>query len=354
MLDSFNVILPISGVSVNVLLLILLGTSVGVLGGFFGMGGAWMVTPALNIFGFPMPFAVGTDMCHMAGKSIISTRRHAKFGNVDAKLGLTMLAFDVVGIEIGARLVMMLESRGLAGPVIRWVYVVFLFLIGSLVFYDYFKKRALERRGDHAAGTSESAVQWYVTLHRINLPPIVDFKVAQVRCSMWLPATVGLFVGVLAGFLGIGGGLIMMPALVYSDWLSHLRRRRNRSLHGDALGRLWCLHVRDEGSRGAAGRAHHADRRRPGRPDRDDCHQVHSRIRHPSPVRPDGRLRAGVRRSQAVWNECGGNLGRHARRERDDTRHHRRNGARSRQRTPARARTPTGRLTQRATAREHT
>jgi hypothetical protein len=215
MLDSLNVILPISGVSVNVLLLILLGTSVGVLGGFFGMGGAWMVTPALNIFGFPMPFAVGTDMCHMAGKSIISTRRHAKFGNVDAKLGLTMLAFDVVGIEIGARLVMMLESYGMAGPVIRWVYVVFLFLIGSLVFYDYFKKRELERRGDHAAGTSESAVQWYVTLHRINLPPMVDFKVAQVRCSMWLPATVGLFVGVLAGFLGIGGGLIMMPALVY-------------------------------------------------------------------------------------------------------------------------------------------
>lgn len=215
MLDFFNVVLPISGVSVNVLLLILLGTAVGVLGGFFGMGGAWMVTPALNIFGFPMPFAVGTDMCHMAGKSIISTRRHAKFGNVDAKLGLTMLAFDVVGIEIGARLVMMLEGYGLAGPVIRWVYVVFLFLIGSLVFYDYFKKRALERSGDHAAGTSQSAVQWYLTLHRINLPPIMDFKVAQVRCSMWLPATVGLFVGVLAGFLGIGGGLIMMPALVY-------------------------------------------------------------------------------------------------------------------------------------------
>jgi uncharacterized protein len=215
MMDALNVVLPISGVPVNILLLVLLGTAVGVLGGFFGMGGAWMVTPALNIFGFPMPFAVGTDMCHMAGKSIISTRRHAKFGNVDAKLGLTMLLFDVVGIEIGARLVMMLEGYGLAGPVIRWVYVVFLFLIGLLVFYDYFKKRALERGSDHAVDSSQSAVQWYLTLHRINIPPIIDFKVAQVRCSMWLPATVGFFVGVLAGFLGIGGGLIMMPALVY-------------------------------------------------------------------------------------------------------------------------------------------
>jgi uncharacterized membrane protein YfcA len=214
MLDFLTVTLPISGVEINVLLLILLGVAVGVLGGFFGMGGAWMVTPALNIFGFPMPFAVGTDLCHMAGKSIISTRRHAKFGNVDAKLGLTMLAFDVCGIEIGARLVMLLERRGLAGPVIRWVYVVFLFLIGLLIFYDYFKKRALDRR-QGTVGGSETAVRWHVRLHRINVPPVVSFNVAQVRCSMWLPALVGLFVGVLAGFLGIGGGLLMMPALVY-------------------------------------------------------------------------------------------------------------------------------------------
>ena len=213
MFDFFTVILPISGVPVNILLLGLLGVAVGVLGGFFGMGGAWMVTPALNIFGFPMPFAVGTDLCHMAGKSIISTRRHAKFGNVDMKLGLTMLAFDVVGIEIGARLVMLLESYGMAGPVIRWVYVVFLALIGALVFYDYFKKRSLDRTGGMAEG--ESAVKWHLTLHRINLPPIVTFDVAQVRCSMWLPAAVGFLVGVLAGFLGIGGGLLMMPALVY-------------------------------------------------------------------------------------------------------------------------------------------
>ena len=139
-MDFLTITLPISGVAINPLLLLLLGVAVGVLGGFFGMGGAWMVTPALNIFGFPMPFAVGTDLCHMAGKSIISTQRHAKFGNVDVKLGLIMLGFDVVGIEIGARGVMFLEKLGLAGPVIRWVYVVFLALIGTLVFYDFLKR----------------------------------------------------------------------------------------------------------------------------------------------------------------------------------------------------------------------
>jgi hypothetical protein len=215
MMDFLTVTLPISGVPVNVFLLVLLGVAVGVLGGFFGMGGAWMVTPALNIFGFPMPFAVGTDLCHMAGKSIISTRRHAKFGNVDMRLGLTMLAFDVVGIEIGARLVMFLERLGLAGPVIRWVYVIFLFLIAALVFYDYFKKRAMEKTAPSAGGEEGSAVRWHETLHKIKIPPIIRFDVAGVECSMWLPATVGLFVGILAGFLGIGGGLLMMPALVY-------------------------------------------------------------------------------------------------------------------------------------------
>jgi hypothetical protein len=213
--DLMSITLPISGVAMNPLLLVLLGVAVGVLGGFFGMGGAWMVTPALNIFGFPMPFAVGTDLCHMAGKSIISTRRHAKFGNVDAKLGLTMLLFDVVGIELGARLVMFLERLGLAGPVIRWVYVVFLFLIGLLVFFDYFKKKAMERQAGASVGDSQSAVRWHETLHKIKIPPMVSFSVAQVECSLWLPAGVGFLVGVLAGFLGIGGGLLMMPALVY-------------------------------------------------------------------------------------------------------------------------------------------
>lgn len=214
--EWLTITLPISGVSINPLLLVLLGVAVGVLGGFFGMGGAWMVTPALNIFGFPMPFAVGTDLCHMAGKSIISTRRHAKFGNVDAKLGLAMLAFDVVGIECGARLVMYLERLGLAGPVIRWVYVIFLFLIGLLVFYDFFKKRSLEKSAA-AAGSAPagSAVRWHETLHKIKIPPIVRFNVAQVECSLWLPAGVGFLVGFLAGLLGIGGGLLMMPALVY-------------------------------------------------------------------------------------------------------------------------------------------
>jgi uncharacterized protein len=194
--------------------LLLIGFSVGVIGGFFGMGGAWMVTPGLNILGFPMAFAIGTDMAHMAGKSIVSTMRHAKFGNVDYKLGGLMVVGTVIGIECGAQLVMWLESRGTVEPVVRWAYVVVLLLVAFVVFADYVKARRnkkagiLDERG--AAGFT-----WYKSLHAINIPPMMDFEVSGIRCSIWLPITVTFVTGVLAGFLGIGGGLLRMPALIY-------------------------------------------------------------------------------------------------------------------------------------------
>ena len=111
-MDWLYVLMPIAGIKIFWPGLIILGIGVGIIGGFFGMGGAWMVTPGLNILGFPMAFAIGTDIAHMAGKSLISTMRHGKFGNVDYKLGLIMLVGTVVGFEIGAQMVMWLERIG--------------------------------------------------------------------------------------------------------------------------------------------------------------------------------------------------------------------------------------------------
>ena len=165
-MDWLYVLMPISGCTVFWPGLIILGLGVGIIGGFFGMGGAWMVTPGLNILGFPMAFAIGTDVAHMAGKSLISTMRHGRFGNVDYKLGLTMLVGTVVGVEIGAQIVMQLERLG-------------------------------------------------SKLHAIKIPPMVHFHQAGIYCSAWLPICVSFLTGVLAGILGIGGGLIRMPALVY-------------------------------------------------------------------------------------------------------------------------------------------
>jgi len=133
-MDWLYILMPIAGVKIFWPGLIILGIGVGVIGGFFGMGGAWMVTPGLNILGFPMAFAIGTDIAHMAGKSLISTMRHGKFGNVDYKLGGIMIIGTVAGFEIGAQMIMWLERIGIVGPVVRWMYLILLALIAWMVF----------------------------------------------------------------------------------------------------------------------------------------------------------------------------------------------------------------------------
>ncbi|MBN1608236.1 MAG: sulfite exporter TauE/SafE family protein [Polyangiaceae bacterium] len=215
-MEWFDVYLPIAGLQFNVLVLLLIGFTVGVCGGFFGIGGAWIVTPALNIFGFPMPYAIGTDLAHMGGKSIVSTIRHGRFGNVDYKLGVTMILGTTLGMEMGARLVMWLERIGVAGPVIRKAYIVFLAFIGAFVLYDYIKHSCAQRgRGARSGGRAAGGVDIASTLHRIKIPPMIHFRTAGITCSMWLPVIVGLLSGIVAAVLGVGGGFIRMPALVY-------------------------------------------------------------------------------------------------------------------------------------------
>jgi uncharacterized membrane protein YfcA len=214
-MDWLYLYMPIAGVDIFWPGLVLIGFSVGTIGGFFGMGGAWMVTPGLNILGFPMAFAIGTDMAHIAGKSIVSTIRHSKFGNVDYKLGLIMVLGTFIGIECGAQLVMHLERLGQIESVVRWVYVGFLCLIAFMVFYDYFKAVKKKKIGTVDGDRGTEGITWYKTFHKFKLPPVVHFKTAGFTCSVWLPIGVSFLTGVLAGFLGIGGGLFRMPALVY-------------------------------------------------------------------------------------------------------------------------------------------
>ncbi len=217
MSSAFQIWLPIAGMHFNVFLLLLIGFTVGVCGGFFGVGGAWIVTPALNIFGFPMPYAIGTDLAHMGGKSIVSTIRHGKFGNVDVKLGVSMILGTTLGMELGARLVMSLERIGVADSVIRKIYVVFLGFIGSYVLYDYISHVRQTKR-DAARGAAPRARKETVAQRlqrRFRVPPMIHFKASGITCSLWLPLAVGFTTGVVASVLGVGGGFIRMPALIY-------------------------------------------------------------------------------------------------------------------------------------------
>ncbi len=205
--------MPISGVSIFWPGLVLLGFGVGVIGGFFGMGGGWLVTPGLNILGFPISFAIGTDLAQMSANSIVSTMRHAKFGNVDYKLGTIMIIGTLAGVEMGARLVMYLEMLGVVGSVIRYCYMILLVLISWTVFADIAK----QKKQFVVGATEETAVgiDWYKRLHKIKIPPMVHFKTAGVYCSVWLPVTISFFIGLVSGTLGIGGGLIVLPAFIY-------------------------------------------------------------------------------------------------------------------------------------------
>jgi len=217
-MDWLHIVMPIAGVPIFWPGLVILGLGVGMIGGFFGMGGGWMVTPGLNILGFPMAFAIGTDIAQMSGPSLISTLRHAKFGNVDYKLGAIMIGGTVTGFECGAQLVMWLERIGKVDVYVRSGYLVLLTLIAWLVFADLAKKRRKERDAI-ASGRQVDAlatgIEWHKTLHKIRIPPVVHFHKAGIRCSAWLPISVSFFTGLLAGVLGIGGGLIRMPALIY-------------------------------------------------------------------------------------------------------------------------------------------
>jgi uncharacterized membrane protein YfcA len=218
----FEIYLPVVGIHFNILLLILIGFCVGVIAGFFGEGGGWFVTPALNIFGFPMAFAIGTCLANIFGQSLGAAKRHHNMGNIDWKLGLITVIISIVGFEIGSEVVLTLEKTGSAGIIIRWCYVVFLSGLGSFMFYDYF---VLQRRQLADANNSENNTNITLTpsrnkiaekLYEIKLPPMISFPASQIESvSIWIIIIIFLFTGFFSGLLGIGGGFIIMPTLVY-------------------------------------------------------------------------------------------------------------------------------------------
>jgi len=220
---------PIAEVYIPVWYLVMIGFAVGVCGGFWGMGGGWMVTPALYALGVPMNIAVGTDLAHIVGKSLVSTFRHFRFGNVSLPIAVTMIPGTMVGVEMGARVIEYLKRLG-GGAVDRVISLIYVVLLGSLALFTFIEswrsKRALdeerhedEARGKHARAytvddrVSVDLAEW---VGRLRLRPVVSCKVAHLRgMSAWVIVAAALLTGVLAGLLGTGGGFLRMPLLVY-------------------------------------------------------------------------------------------------------------------------------------------
>ncbi|MCP4363351.1 MAG: sulfite exporter TauE/SafE family protein [Chloroflexi bacterium] len=206
---------PISGVTIDPLFLIGIGFVVGILGGFFGVGGGFLAGPMMFWSGVPMNFVIGTDLAHMTGKSIVAAKRHRTLGHVDMKLGGVMIVGTIIGVEIGARIIESLEETGNIDQVIGIAYIVILLLISGFTAWESLKALRIVRMQKNVRDTLAFAdVPNYV--RRIRLWPMVAFPNSGiVEISLWVVLGVGMITGVLAGALGVGGGFVRMPMLIY-------------------------------------------------------------------------------------------------------------------------------------------
>jgi uncharacterized protein len=208
----------IAGVSAPIFLLVFVGFTVGIVGGFIGVGGGYMVTPALIVFGFPGYMASGIDMTHIAGKGLVSTLRHRQLGNIDWTLALTMVAGTMLGVELGVRALVYFKQAGIAAVVLLVTSVIVMF---SLFLYTQIETRRSHRKlqaiktGGGTLGRELHTSSLPRFFQSIALSPIVRCRTARVVVSMWVIVLVGVITGFLAGFLGVGGGFIRVPALVY-------------------------------------------------------------------------------------------------------------------------------------------
>lgn len=176
------------------------GLIIGILFGFFGMGGSFLVTPALLVFGYSATVAVGSGLAFVFGTSIIASLRHRDLGQVDYKLALLFIVGMTAGLEFGKNAVLWLEATGMADAVVGTAYVFLLAIVGLFTLRD--------------ARNIGSEVSLADRCDALQIPPMVSIS-GGVRISVWLTLGIALFVGVLSGFLGVGGGFLLMPAMVY-------------------------------------------------------------------------------------------------------------------------------------------
>jgi len=209
---------PISNVTISPVLLAGVGFIVGILGGFFGVGGGFLAGPTMLLLGVPGNFVVGTDLAHMTGKSIIAARRHHALGHVDLKLGGLMIAGTVFGIEAGAQIIEYLKhlAPGTLEMVLNGVYLVL--LLGLSVFMLWEGFRATRQITDATLPVREVSTLSAFTqrVQRVRIPPMIRLPASGIESiSLWLILFTGFTTGLLAGVLGVGGGFIRMPALIY-------------------------------------------------------------------------------------------------------------------------------------------
>ncbi|PYJ50251.1 MAG: sulfite exporter TauE/SafE family protein [Verrucomicrobia bacterium] len=215
---------PISGAHISPIYLVIVGFLIGILGGFFGVGGSFIAGPALRLVGLDWNFAVGTDLAHIVGKSVVAARRHRALGNIDFRLGWIMAFGTIGGAEVGAQLIQALKRAGNVNLVVSIVSIVVYVSISTFMIWESRKtlasRKGRSQRGivkgakskkDHSAfGPVTRAIQ------RLKIWPMVELPASGVKgISLWMILLVAFVGGFFSGFLGGGAGYIRMPSMVY-------------------------------------------------------------------------------------------------------------------------------------------
>jgi uncharacterized membrane protein YfcA len=215
---------PISGTDISPVYLVVVGFLIGIMGGFFGVGGSFIAGPALRAAGMHWNFAVGTDLAHIVGKSVVAAKRHRALGNVDLRLGLIMALGTIGGAEVGAQLIQMLKRQGNVDFVVSVISIAVYVSISTFMVWESWKTLRLQkkktRRGEKLPGRGSKDESSFdaVTkaIHRIPLWPMISLPTSGVKSiSLWVIVLVSFIGGLFSGFLGGGAGYIRMPMLVY-------------------------------------------------------------------------------------------------------------------------------------------
>jgi uncharacterized membrane protein YfcA len=206
----FQIYLPIAEISVNLLVMLGLGAAVGFLSGMFGVGGGFLLTPLLMFSGIPAAIAVATGANQIVGTSVSGTLAQWRRGNVDLRMGFVLILGGVVGALAGVLLLKVLRQIGQSGLIISLTYVAFLGVIGALMLWESTRAMRKRRAGKPASARRSGQHNW---IH--GLPFKLRFPRSRLYISAIPPLAIGAVVGLLASFLGVGGGFIMVPAMIY-------------------------------------------------------------------------------------------------------------------------------------------
>jgi len=202
-----QIYLPIAEVSVNAFLLLGLGGLVGVLSGMFGVGGGFLMTPLLFFIGIPPAVAVATEANQIVASSFSGVLAHLRRKTVDLRMGTVLLIGGLCGAALGVVLFNYLKSMGQVDLLVKLCYVVFLGVVGGMMFFESLRAIRNTRRG---AAPKRKKHGW---VH--GLPFKMRFRTSGLYISVIPPLLVGFFVGILAAIMGVGGGFVMVPAMIY-------------------------------------------------------------------------------------------------------------------------------------------